>query len=312
MGFYFINLGNLFAIWDGGDSLEKSTKLLLEQYPLGRAFEHVNVAQDCYLYNSRELQDQAIGGTPFGWYDYGARFYDPELSVFHTMDPLAERFSFQSPFAYAANNPVRMTDFLGLGPNDEVKSWKLSFSFAMNSGKIGVGAKVAGVGVAASGYPAGGGCQSISIYFGVENGSFNMGITHTDKQVREETSGSFGPFHGTEGVGKETKRDLSIKNGAQKTEEAKSKKYESGGIGKVTTEDNNNGTTAKVDVVKAEANAFLVGVEAGVSLEYTSEKGSSSPTNTPSTTSSSSPSTTPPSPPITRLIYHIPLNNRAN
>jgi hypothetical protein len=43
-----------------------------------------------------------------------------------------------------------------------------------------------------------------------------MGITHTDKQVLKESSSSFGPFHGTEGVGMETKKDLSVKNGAKK------------------------------------------------------------------------------------------------
>jgi hypothetical protein len=72
----------------------------------------------------------------------------------------------------------------------------------------------------------------------------------------------------------------------------------------LTTEDNKNGTTAKVDVVKVEASAFLVGVEGGVSFDYTSEKGSSSPTNTPSTTA--------PRPPKTGLIYHISPNNRVN
>jgi len=87
-----------------------------DYYPFGKSFEHVNVAQNRYLYNGKELQDQAIGGTPFGWYDYGARFYDPELGIFHTVDPLAERFSFQSPFAYAANNPILYIDKNGENP----------------------------------------------------------------------------------------------------------------------------------------------------------------------------------------------------
>jgi hypothetical protein len=47
-------------------------------------------------------------------YDYGARFYDPALARFHTVDPLAEQFGHQSPFVYADNNPVLFIDFLGM------------------------------------------------------------------------------------------------------------------------------------------------------------------------------------------------------
>jgi len=54
------------------------------------------------------------------WYSYGARFYDPALARFQSIDPLAEDYSFQSPYVYALNNPVRYTDYMGMGPEDEV------------------------------------------------------------------------------------------------------------------------------------------------------------------------------------------------
>lgn len=42
------------------------------------------------------------------------RQYDPAIMRFHTMDPLAELFHWQSPYLYATNNPVRYIDYKGL------------------------------------------------------------------------------------------------------------------------------------------------------------------------------------------------------
>ena len=55
------------------------------------------------------------------WYDYGARYYEPVLSRFTTMDPLAEKFYSISPYAYCAGNPVMFVDPDG-------RAWKPTFS----------------------------------------------------------------------------------------------------------------------------------------------------------------------------------------
>ena len=47
-------------------------------------------------------------------YDLGFRTYYPAIGRFTSIDPLAEGFLGQSPYVYAANNPVRYIDFLGL------------------------------------------------------------------------------------------------------------------------------------------------------------------------------------------------------
>jgi RHS repeat-associated protein len=67
-----------------------------------------------YQYNGKELQED----FRLDWYDYGARFYDAGLGRFHTLDPLAEKYSLQSPYAYAVNNPFRFVDFMGMEPGD--------------------------------------------------------------------------------------------------------------------------------------------------------------------------------------------------
>ncbi|MCF8303777.1 MAG: hypothetical protein K9I94_10925 [Bacteroidales bacterium] len=57
--------------------------------------------------------------TGSSYEDYGKRFYDPAIARFPSVAPLAENYSFQSPYLYAYNNPVRFTDFLGMGGEDQ-------------------------------------------------------------------------------------------------------------------------------------------------------------------------------------------------
>lgn len=63
-----------------------------------------------YLYNGKMFQDE-LG---LDWLDYGARFYDPVLGRWHSVDPLAEEYYPQSPFHFSGNNPIYNVDDNGM------------------------------------------------------------------------------------------------------------------------------------------------------------------------------------------------------
>ena len=76
-----------------------------EYYPFGSLFTDNNLEENKYLYNGKELNDEF-----FENYDYGARFYDPELGRWHVIDNKAEKYPSTSPYTYALNNPILFLD----------------------------------------------------------------------------------------------------------------------------------------------------------------------------------------------------------
>ncbi len=63
-----------------------------------------------YLYNGKEW-DEDLG---LGWYDYGFRYYAPDIGRFTGVDPLADLAPGWTPYRYGFNNPVLFIDPFGL------------------------------------------------------------------------------------------------------------------------------------------------------------------------------------------------------
>ncbi|MCC2589518.1 RHS repeat domain-containing protein [Chryseobacterium sp. MFBS3-17] len=57
-----------------------------------------------YKFNAKELDSET------GLYYYGARYYNPRLSIWYGVDPLAEAYPSVSPYVYTLNNPIKYTD----------------------------------------------------------------------------------------------------------------------------------------------------------------------------------------------------------
>ena len=62
------------------------------------------------VWNAEEQQKNRVS-----WYDYGARFYDPVIARWTTVDQHAEKYFEYSPFVYTYNNPIKNIDPAGIG-----------------------------------------------------------------------------------------------------------------------------------------------------------------------------------------------------
>ena len=114
---YADHLGNVrLSYFHNGSGIE-----VLEEnnyYPFGLKHEGYNALAGNpsyqYKYNGKELQET-------GMYDYGARFYMPDIGRWGVVDPLAEKMRRHSPYNYAFNNPIRFIDPDGRQNEDIIK-----------------------------------------------------------------------------------------------------------------------------------------------------------------------------------------------
>ena len=94
------NQPNCIDTWKPGEIVEVNN-----YYPFGLMHNYTATTQNAYQYkyNDKELQET-------GMYDYGARFYMPDIGRWGVIDPMAEKYRRWSPYNYAVNNPIMFTD----------------------------------------------------------------------------------------------------------------------------------------------------------------------------------------------------------
>ena len=92
-----------------------TTTQVAEYYPFGSSYLPVSpIGTNKYLYNGKEKQDDVLSGIFLDLYDYGARFYDPSIGRWHSVDPMADQAPDWSPYRYGFNNPIIYTDPTGM------------------------------------------------------------------------------------------------------------------------------------------------------------------------------------------------------
>ena len=81
----------------------------IEYVPFGEVFieERNNIWNTPYLFNAKEFDEET------GLYYYGARYYDPRVCNFISVDKFAEKYPYFTPYCYTANSPQKFIDING-------------------------------------------------------------------------------------------------------------------------------------------------------------------------------------------------------
>ena len=78
----------------------------IEYVPFGEVFveERNNIWNTPYLFNAKEFDEET------GLYYYGARYYDPRISLWISTDPYEDKYPFVNSYCYVLNNPIKLID----------------------------------------------------------------------------------------------------------------------------------------------------------------------------------------------------------
>ena len=138
----------------------------IEYVPFGEVFieERNNTWNTLYSFNAKEFDEET------GMYYYGARYYEPRLSLWMSTDPLQEKYPNISSYCYTINNPIRYIDIKGTEVGDPPGPGY--YRARINSRYIGFGLRNP--------------LAAIKIGFGVSKGSTDISTNATRFATRGE------------------------------------------------------------------------------------------------------------------------------
>jgi RHS repeat-associated protein len=117
------HLGNIrVLVSDGkeailvGATLTQTAKVLSysNYYPFGMELPNMQYADnEAYRYGFNGKENDREWGTASLTQDYGFRLYNPAIAKFLSVDPLAKKYPFFTPYQFASNTPVQAIDLDG-------------------------------------------------------------------------------------------------------------------------------------------------------------------------------------------------------
>ncbi|MDY6437933.1 MAG: RHS repeat-associated core domain-containing protein [Prevotella sp.] len=124
--------GNIRGVTDGRGNIEQQN----DYYPFGGMMaSSTGGAVQPYRYTGKEL----VRFQGLDWLDYGARWYDPATLRWNRVDPMAEKYTYVSPYSFCLNNPIRYVDLDGRAPGDKFKYPTLAaLDFGMIYNKLSI------------------------------------------------------------------------------------------------------------------------------------------------------------------------------
>lgn len=111
----------------------------IEYVPFGEVFieERNSIWNTPYLFNAKEFDEET------GLYYYGARYYDPRLSLWMSTDPKQELHYDINTYCYAFNNPILYIDPNGKDGRVSIKGTEVTISVNIHIYGAGASKKVA-------------------------------------------------------------------------------------------------------------------------------------------------------------------------